>query len=554
MGAMISKLRDRAAARQQAGGQWAGPQQQGGAQWAAPQQAQWAGPPQQAGPQIARLRLSRVFLSPNPRNIEVFRAIADHEAFRKDIVEIVYDDARLTRPPVLPQRGTYEYEPEEAWDEEESLETTGAPFWFVQACKDNAFDLNSRRISDVDTPDHIARSKQIAAQMTYQESWNHYQHLLQQQDPILRTDEDIRALEYGLTRFPALKRITITAATHGFLYTPLYETPMIRAFPYGFNYPTPRGWPCAADGDPLPSAEDWIDEPHKNNWRGARKVLHTLAHHAHPITELVIDARYLQTGLSSRIFEQPCAEHANLVAVLGKPGFRRLDLDLLVNAQEYLGWPCFRRGLLRAALANATGLEHVTLRTNVCHDPDARATVRGSAGRIENLVPLRTVFPVEKWSCLRHFGLSNFLVVQEDVIAFLAALPTTLRTVELSFLGFLDNGGCYRTLLEGMRDTLDWRGRDEEARPRVTIGVEMVAQPCSGRGIWVDREVDEFLYRGGENMFGQRGWGGNQICYGVGTVRDAFDPAFERPWVDYETYQRLGIYKGTPRPLRKPVV
>jgi hypothetical protein len=64
-----------------------------------------------------------------------------------------------------------------------------------------------------------------------------------QQESVLLTHADIDALKYGITRFPALKRITITPATHGFLYTPLYETPMIRAFPYGFNYPIPRAWP-----------------------------------------------------------------------------------------------------------------------------------------------------------------------------------------------------------------------------------------------------------------------------------------------------------------------
>ncbi|GAM43674.1 hypothetical protein TCE0_060r18676 [Talaromyces pinophilus] len=45
--------------------------------------------------QMAQLRLSRVFLSANPLNIEVFRAIADHEEFRHNIVEIIWDDARL---------------------------------------------------------------------------------------------------------------------------------------------------------------------------------------------------------------------------------------------------------------------------------------------------------------------------------------------------------------------------------------------------------------------------------------------------------------------------
>lgn len=45
---------------------------------------------------IAHPRLKRVFLSANPLNIEVFRAIADHDCFRRGVVEIIWDDTLLT--------------------------------------------------------------------------------------------------------------------------------------------------------------------------------------------------------------------------------------------------------------------------------------------------------------------------------------------------------------------------------------------------------------------------------------------------------------------------
>lgn len=45
--------------------------------------------------QIAHLRLSRVFLSANPLNIEVFRAIGNHERYRHNVVEIIWDDVQL---------------------------------------------------------------------------------------------------------------------------------------------------------------------------------------------------------------------------------------------------------------------------------------------------------------------------------------------------------------------------------------------------------------------------------------------------------------------------
>ncbi|KAK7222467.1 hypothetical protein V2G26_010470 [Clonostachys chloroleuca] len=42
------------------------------------------------------LRIDRVFLSANPRNVEVFLAIAAHETLRRFVTEIVWDDAVFT--------------------------------------------------------------------------------------------------------------------------------------------------------------------------------------------------------------------------------------------------------------------------------------------------------------------------------------------------------------------------------------------------------------------------------------------------------------------------
>lgn len=50
---------------------------------------------------VTPLRLSRVFLSPNPLDIEVFHAIADHPQFRHQIKEIIWDDARFVSTPSL---------------------------------------------------------------------------------------------------------------------------------------------------------------------------------------------------------------------------------------------------------------------------------------------------------------------------------------------------------------------------------------------------------------------------------------------------------------------
>lgn len=61
---------------------------------------------------------------------------------------------------------------------------------------------------------------------------------------MLLSKAHVRALEeaWRLRRFLAVRTITITPAAHGRLFYPLFETPMIRAFPPGFIYPLQRGW------------------------------------------------------------------------------------------------------------------------------------------------------------------------------------------------------------------------------------------------------------------------------------------------------------------------
>ncbi|XXG98633.1 1-pyrroline-5-carboxylate dehydrogenase [Hypoxylon texense] len=220
------------------------------------------------------------------------------------------------------------------------------------------------------------------------------------------------------------------------------------------------------------------------------------------------------------IFDEPCEKYDNLVAILRRPDFKRLDLDLLVGWQEHEGWLSFRHGLIYRALGEIAALEHVSMRTNVIPDPDSQASQRGSGGSIQHHIPLLSIFPTDKWSQLRHFGLSGFLVQQADVLSLLASLPWTIRT---------DDRGSYRYLLVDMHDTLDWSHRAEDARPKVTIGIHPPEQ-YAGQAIWVDREVYDFLYRDDENPFGYNGHSLNQVPQGKGTVRDAFDPAYERPW------------------------
>ncbi|KAF9891813.1 hypothetical protein FE257_003295 [Aspergillus nanangensis] len=485
--------------------------------------------------ELASLRLSRVFLSPNPLNIQVFQAVADHPTFREKITEIIWDDACLIEEPTLDDVYPDELREDNYIDSDEEC-----PIWFVDCCEENLDELTRRKGWDVDRPDHIARAKQVAAQPPLKVCWQYYHNLLQQQADVLASENDVDAFIYGLKQFPALQRVTITPAAHGRLHAPLYRTPMIRAFPYGFNYPIPRGWPTSTDLDMPPYASQWtnLSEKGRNKWRGFRVVTRVLAQHKHNVQEFVIDDHQLPTGLNCTIFNEPCEEYTNFAALLTTPGFSRLDLALIVGGQQKMDWSSVRNGRLRRSLASAKDLRHFTFRSTVLSIRSSDANLPGRDGSHTHFIPLQTIFPVDHWSSLTHFGLSRFLVVQSDVISLLSAMPNTIRSIELSFLGFLDDSGTWRDLLIDMRNTLHWHDREVGSRPRVTIGVDM-ATPRAGFGIWIEDEVCDFLYGGGPNPFSEKF--PNDILLSVGIERDTFELEHERPYAAVDVLAQAGF-------------
>lgn len=524
---------------------------------------------------IAPLHLDRVFLSANPRNIEVLRAIADHQVLRKGVVEIVWDDARLKEG--LIQRRSHDYESkyydptlDEEFDiiddlddddemgyaeddeyfnedsDEDSDDEEQYPRWFFLGCQMSLDDMKGHKGPGMYRPDQVARAKLADNTSLRKRSWRYYQELIRQQQQVLATGADEEAFKYALQHFPALRRITITPAAHGLLFNPLYETPMIRAFPQSFNYPIPCAWPLpnnfilnvytsrrVSSINVAQKLWEKLSESEKDTWRAFRIATRTLASTAtnsgqseRPaqcqkpgITEIIIDSNQLLTGLNAHIFDEECTEQRNLASALRQPNFRRLDLALAVDRIEDYGWRAFRSGCLRRTLGEAPDLEHIRLTTDLVDPP------------VEDyILPLRDIFPIDTWTRLSHFGLSRFHVRQDDLLSFLAALPPTLRSVELSFLIWLE--GNYRDLLEGMRDQLGWRERPAEQRPRVIIGTPDSALCKPRRGVWGDVPVDQFLYHYGPNPFGTDRAARNQIEQGMGEVfKDSFDPAFQRPWV-----------------------
>lgn len=469
------------------------------------------------------LRISRVFLSANPLNVKVFRAIADHEVFRRGVIEVIYDDARLPR-------SAYEEASARRPDllrcsESRQIGVQTDENWFNNEQQQNIREIDRHEFHTAGQWDSPARMQQAAAEMLMQASQTYYQDLVRQQDEVVADNSDLEALRYGLRRFSSLQTVIVTPAAHGLLFSPLYKTPMIRAFPLGFNYPIPRGWPARHEGQSSFAAAAWVNEEDavwaekvRAQWRGCQIVTRALAEERrhHHVSEFLIDSKQLLTGLNCRLFEQQCEAYDDIVSILKHPGLRRFELSLHIDGQQRLSWPALRSGLLRRALANAEELEHFSLAA----DTDADI-VDG-----ESPPSLETYLPFDRWPRLQHLRLWNLSVKKAEIISILTRIPPTLSTLELGHLIFSDNGD-YRSLLYDMRLILRWHERG--IRPRVKIALPRKPYYRDGQSVWLEKEIDAFLFDNAANPFDAR-LGLNRVQQGVGVLRDVFVADYEKPW------------------------
>ncbi|KAL6898662.1 hypothetical protein GGI43DRAFT_82938 [Trichoderma evansii] len=483
-----------------------------------------------------KLRINRVFISPHSTDILAFYALASCDTYRHDIVEIVYDAAFVRCPPEFNDR-IYDLP---------VFQTTQMDIeqlWFQFELNANIEEINRRYGSGVGVlSKRLRKIRRAGRKLSMRHARKHFIHLENEQEHNIDSEDDAKAFRCALLHFPALRKVTITPATHGCPFTPLYETPTIRAIPFGMNYPIPRGWPIRRGDNAVMYAAPWEEE--KYIWRGYNMVAKILAQEKqhHRISEFMIDAHYIHTGLSCRLFEQRCQEYSNFRTILQQPNFKKLQLSLHVNGQELpdIDWAAFRNNLLRDALAGASQLEHFNMETNWDMDLVDR--------RIQPPT-LQTFLPIEGWAGLQHFRLWNFPLRSADLISTLSQL-TGLRSIELGFLDLYE-GDNYHDLLNDMRGTLQLHERP--VRPKVRLGIPIPdpntrsrSDYIRGRAIWLDEEVEGFLYRNGDNLFVP---GEDNLVHTMGVVRDAFDPAYERPYVplprvEHPQQNILGFRRG----------
>ncbi|KAH7175037.1 uncharacterized protein B0J16DRAFT_349456 [Fusarium flagelliforme] len=470
---------------------------------------------------IAQLRLDRVFLSTNPLDIEAFTAIAQDDTLRLGVREIIYDDARfwdeygLQTTAFIPTLEDYDFET-----------ATGVSPWYRYFYSDEVKKAREILEKDRENLAHIKVSDDC------EESYKRYQKLLQGQKEVIAQSRDISALRYGLARFPNLTRVELTIATYGRQLEPFYYTPTIRSLPQDLIYPSARGWPgTLLYEDVIPYVEAWEGEE-KEKWRGFCVVTREVARHLREnptsrIAEFSIDVNDLPSGINFRLFENTeSAEYTDLVTIMSHPGLKRFDLPLYTVGVEDPDDSAALYNQLYDLLSIATDLQHVSLSTNI----DFQDELWEIVGRAEHCFPLCTIFPIDNWSNLRHFSLSRLFVKQADVRNFLAAMPTTLKSIELSFLEFTPwYRDCYRGLFEDMRSTLGWQHRPRDNQPKIRVLVERKG----GKVVDVSAEAESYMYDEGENPFtiGSNPFYPEKrfyVFYDVGIEVDVFDPNYKR--------------------------
>ena len=381
---------------------------------------------------------------------------------------------------------------------------------------------------------------------------------------MLRSGADWKVFEYALDRFPSLRRVTISTKVHGKLFMPRYETPLVQSFPYGFVYPlpSPRSFPDAhrtsriiwKDKSTEPSNEYQIFR------RGLCSALRVLAKHGkHKVSEFIVEDdecrevdwyRRHKPNLpfeiedyASIMDDRGCALD-DLYSLIQRPGFQRLSL----HYENY-------RSLVKA-------FEKVESLQSLYLYGDERA-------RIEHIVqtPRNLTLPECLTQRLHSLVLETVSVYKGSLIRLLDSL-ISLRSLELRSVGFEDYGGeeliqrygpnIYRTynprdFLFDLRDKTGWR--DRSLKPTVTILIsEIFFEWPMNQTVRLDSEIGDFLYRYGEaplvpSEYEERTYWRfekskpiHEYCAGKGTLMmEELDPASERPNVDTETLEHLGI-------------
>jgi hypothetical protein len=372
---------------------------------------------------VATLRIPRVFLSPNRSNTDTFRAILSHEGFRRQVREIVWDDARLE---------FYDRQPL-SFDEHFTLSEDLRLGYVDPEIDPKKFEHYEHEVQEADgylnKEKKSARKKELwgydAPDMNLEESFDLYSRLYEEQQDIIKAGEDVETLKLGLVSFPALTRVTVTSETWQLnpLF-PRYETPFFRSLPPGFQMPTPWPW-LGRDYDELSEAQmerlmlPW-DESYEE-WRGYQVVVDALLAtiSVHKVKEFIIDTNHENTGISYQLFASPeQIGYMQTVKLFQAAQLTTLELSVNTRTAGRVNFSCFHNQLLRSALSRLTSLKSLRLSTSIStRDDDHIFHMEQGWVKLDEIIPLDMLAPT-----LQSLKLCNFFMNGEALYSGLASL------------------------------------------------------------------------------------------------------------------------------------
>jgi hypothetical protein len=141
------------------------------------------------------LELDRVFISPNPRNVEVLLAVANHNVFRHRVKEIIWDDAVLIRIPSIDGDGPCGYSANE--NDPDDYAANEDKEWisrdFIHLCK-QSISLTKGRLREKNKyQGKNEAQKQVNNLMPSRDSLTYYTDLFYQQRELLLSGADEEA-------------------------------------------------------------------------------------------------------------------------------------------------------------------------------------------------------------------------------------------------------------------------------------------------------------------------------------------------------------------------
>jgi hypothetical protein len=310
----------------------------------------------------AKLAFPRLFLSPNRTNIEVFKDVVNHDAYKHHVQEIIWDDSHL-------EYYSPEISSESSLDSE--LDTSREPR--QQNIIDFAGNMDNRFLLSC-SPILKLRRKEMwgpnARHISIAESFQIYCQLYNEQQHIIESREDMEVLRLGLQQLPNLKRVTLTSeAWRLHLYFPLYETPFFRSLKPSMSMVYPWPW-LGCYGYGLPGEVERIEDLQKpwdeplEEWRGyfivVSQLLATTANHN--IREFIVDVHREPTGLSQYLFCTPSQALQDTETMFRTFDLTRLDLALnMANMQVDNNTWFWKQPFLKRALSHLCNLQHFHL-------------------------------------------------------------------------------------------------------------------------------------------------------------------------------------------------